>query len=154
MDINNGTTFGKVIVLPLKGEKGDSGDAGDYSALTHKPSINNVQLNGDLASEDLGIASTASVTALSNTVDDNYTELSSEIEKREVYVKTISSLSSLPHTVSDSNIESDMVAIKAELSVPSAQTGDWTVDTSSGSLTISGSIDGTTNVTLYLMKSR
>ena len=63
-------------------------------------------------------------------------------------------VSSLPKTVSNAAIEDDMVVINATLGTPSAQTGDWTVTTSAGSLTISGSISGSTTLTLYLMKSR
>lgn len=60
------------------------------------------------------------------------------------------SFSSLPITFSDANITSDMEVISAYLSDPSAQSGDWTVTTSSGSLTISGTISGTTTATIYL----
>ena len=67
---------------------------------------------------------------------------------------TIASVSSLPKTVSNSKITADMEVIHSVLSNPSAQTGDWTVNTSSGSLTISGTISGTTNITLYLQKTR
>lgn len=63
---------------------------------------------------------------------------------------TSSSFSSLPVTISDSNITADHVVVNSVLSNPSAQTGDWTVTTSTGSLTISGSISGSTTVTLYL----
>lgn len=63
---------------------------------------------------------------------------------------TSSSFSSLPITISDSNITADHVVVNSVLSNPSAQTGDWTVTTSTGSLTISGSISGSTTVTLYL----
>ena len=63
-------------------------------------------------------------------------------------------VSSLPKTVSNAAIEDGMVVINATLGTPSAQTGDWTVTTSAGSLTISGSISGSTTLTLYLMKSR
>lgn len=63
---------------------------------------------------------------------------------------TSSSFSSLPITISDSNITADHVVINSVLSNPSAQTGDWTVTTSTGSLTISGFISGSTTVTLYL----
>lgn len=66
-------------------------------------------------------------------------------------VLTSSSFSSLPLTISNSYITSDHVVINSVLSNPSAQTGDWTVTTSSGSLTISGSISGSTTVTLYLL---
>ena len=61
-----------------------------------------------------------------------------------------SSVSSLPTIITNSAITSDMEVINCVLSNPSAQTGDWTVTTSNGSLTISGSISGTTNITLYL----
>ena len=67
---------------------------------------------------------------------------------------TLSSVSSLPQTVSNANVESDMVVIKSYLSNPAAQTEEWSVSTSNGSLTVSGSISGTTNITLYLLKKR
>lgn len=73
---------------------------------------------------------------------------------REVLVIDIASFSSLPKTVSNSNITSDMVVVNSELGTPSAQTGDWTVTTSNGSLTITGTISGSTTLKLYLMKSR
>ena len=63
---------------------------------------------------------------------------------------TSSSFSSLPVTINDSNITADHVVVNSVLSNPSAQTGDWTVTTAAGSLTIAGSISGSTTVTLYL----
>lgn len=63
---------------------------------------------------------------------------------------TSSSFSSLPITITDSNITADHVVVNSVLSNPSAQTGDWTVTTAAGSLTIAGSISGSTTVTLYL----
>jgi hypothetical protein len=75
-----------------------------------------------------------------------------------VLVISIPSFSSLPLTISNSSITNDMVAVNSELGTPSAQTGDWTGDwtvtTSNGSLTVSGSISGSTTLKLYLMKSR
>jgi hypothetical protein len=65
-----------------------------------------------------------------------------------------SSVSSLPTTITHSAITSDMEVVHTVLSNPSAQTGDWTVTTSNGSLTIAGSISGTTNITLYLAVPR
>lgn len=67
---------------------------------------------------------------------------------------TKSSVSSLPQTVSNASITADMVVVESVLSNPSAQTGDWTVTTSAGSLTITGTISGTTDITLYLLESR
>lgn len=63
---------------------------------------------------------------------------------------TSSSFSSLPQTISNANITADHVVVNSVLSNPSAQTGDWTVTTAAGSLTISGSISGSTTITLYL----
>lgn len=60
------------------------------------------------------------------------------------------SVSSLPVTITDSNILAKHRCINAALSNPSAQTGDWTVTTSAGSLVISGTISGTTDIELDL----
>lgn len=72
----------------------------------------------------------------------------------EVLVINCGTVSSLPKTVTDANIEDDMVVLNSEIGTPSAQTGDWTVTTSAGSLTVSGTISGSTTLKLYLMKSR
>jgi lysophospholipase L1-like esterase len=61
-------------------------------------------------------------------------------------------VSSLPTTVTDSRITADMVVLQAELSNPGAQGGDWTVTATDGSLTISGTITGSTTIKLYLME--
>lgn len=74
------------------------------------------------------------------------------IDEIKCLVLTSSSFSSLPQTITNANITSDMVVINSVLSNPSAQTGDWTVTTSNGSLSISGSISGSTTITLYLMR--
>jgi hypothetical protein len=67
-------------------------------------------------------------------------------------VLTSSSFSALPQTITDSGITADHVVINSVLSNPAAQTGDWTVTTSAGSLSIAGNISGSTTITLYLMK--
>jgi len=67
-------------------------------------------------------------------------------------VLTSSSFSSLPQTITNANITSDHVVVNSVLSNPSAQADDWTVTTSNGSLSISGSISGSTTITLYLMR--
>lgn len=69
---------------------------------------------------------------------------------------TKSSVSSMPISITDSRINSHHVCTKAVLSNPAAQTGDWTVTTSdytnssTPNLVISGTISGTTDVTLYM----
>lgn len=93
---------------------------------------------------------TSDIQTLTNNVSANATA----IAKCETLVVSVASFSSLPQTITNANIDDDMVVVNSVLSNPSAQTGDWTVTTSSGSLTISGSISGTTTATLYLMKSR
>lgn len=75
-------------------------------------------------------------------------------ELREVLVVEFSSFSSLPLTKTNSNITSDMVVVNSLLGTPSAQTGDWTVTTSNGYVSVAGGISGSTTLTLYLMKSR
>lgn len=69
-------------------------------------------------------------------------------------VVSVPSFSSLPQTISNASVTSDMVVVNSVLSSPTAQTSDWTVTTSNGSLTISGSISGSTTATLYLTRSR
>lgn len=91
------------------------------------------------------------------TVDSNIQlapKISRQIQKAEVLIVNVASFSALPQTVSNTEIESDMVVVNSLLSNPSAQTGDWTVTTTNGSLTVTGTISGTTALTLYLMKSR
>lgn len=80
--------------------------------------------------------------------------LETKTDKLEVLVIDCGTVSSLPKTVTDANIEDDMVVLNSEIGTPSAQTGDWTVTTSAGSLTVSGTISGSTTLKLYLMKSR
>lgn len=65
---------------------------------------------------------------------------------------SISSVSALPTTVNAAEITADMVCKPGDcyLSNPAAQTGEWTVTTAAGSVTVSGSISGTTDVVLYL----
>ena len=65
---------------------------------------------------------------------------------------SLGSISSLPQTVADSRILAEHIAKPGDclLSNPSAQTSDWTVTTSDGSVTVSGSISGSTTVTIWL----
>ena len=69
-------------------------------------------------------------------------------------VVEVGTLSSLPQTITNDEIHASHVAVNSILGTPSAQTSDWTVTTSEGSLTIAGSISGSTTLTLYLNMSR
>ena len=64
---------------------------------------------------------------------------------------TRTGVSSLPITITDASILTKHVCTSCVLSNPSAQTGDWTVDTdTAGQATISGNISGTTDITIRL----
>jgi len=71
-----------------------------------------------------------------------------------VYKKDCGTISSLPATINDTEITNDMVVVHSELGTLAAQVGYWTVTTSNGSLRISGTIEGSTTVTLYLARGR
>jgi len=68
----------------------------------------------------------------------------------EILVIDFGTISSLPATVSDSAITSDHVVVSSTLGDPSVQAGNWTVTTSDGSVTVSGSIDGSTTLSITL----
>ena len=63
---------------------------------------------------------------------------------------SLASFSSLPQTVYNAAITSEHTLIRAEVGTPSAQVGEWTVTTANGSATISGTISGSTTLTLIL----
>ena len=65
----------------------------------------------------------------------------------------LGTVSSLPVTVTDARITADHICKPADclLSNPSVQTSDWTVTTQDGSVTISGSISGSTTATIWLV---
>ena len=63
---------------------------------------------------------------------------------------SLTSLSSLPYTASNSKITANHRVVNCILSNTLAQPSDWSYSTSAGSVTISGTISGTTNVYLCL----
>lgn len=63
------------------------------------------------------------------------------------------SVSVFPKVISNADVTSTMVLVHSELSNPSAQTGDWTVTTADGSVTISGTISGSTNIRLIFTET-
>lgn len=81
-------------------------------------------------------------------------EIISAYSNPETLVIDCGTVSSLPKTIENASIEDDMVVVNSEIGTPSVQSGDWTVTTGTGSLTISGTISGSTTLKLYLMKSR
>ena len=99
---------------------------------------------------DLSGLATDDKTSLVNAIN----ETKAQADKCEVLVLSVASFNSLPQTITNASIESDMVVVNSVLGTPSAQTGDWTVTTANGSLTIAGTISDSTTLTLYLAKSR
>jgi hypothetical protein len=77
------------------------------------------------------------------------------VDNRDLEV-TKSAVSSLPTTITAAEITSDMIVKQGDISLSnvSAMVGEWTITTTSGSVTISGSISGTTDITLYLSTPR
>ena len=67
-----------------------------------------------------------------------------------IVVAETSAFSSLPVTITSDKISVNHYLLESLLSNPSAQTDDWTVTTSAGSLTISGTISGSTTARLLL----
>lgn len=106
--------------------------------------------NVPLTGADLPVSSTDTTK-----VDAALDAIEADVSALPVLKITFSSFSSLPQTVSNTAITTDMVCIHSELGTPSAQTGNWTVNTdTAGQVTVSGSISGSTTLTLYLAKSR
>lgn len=63
----------------------------------------------------------------------------------------------LPFTITNAAITENMVVVNSIIATEGAQTAEWTVTTSAGSLTItgaSGALVGTTDITLYLMEQQ
>lgn len=114
---------------------------------THRPiQVDGTQILGDnttalnlVAGDNISLTnSSGSVTVASTLVDPAIIQI------------TFSTLSSLPITFYDSAITSEHVVLHYELSNKSAQTGDWTCTTADGSLTITGSCSGVTNIIITL----
>ena len=85
-------------------------------------------------------------------LNQNLDDIDTEINKSRPLPLSKSSVSSLPTTITDSRITSTMICPPGgmRMSDPNAQGGDWTITTAAGSVTISGTIRGTTNIYLWL----
>lgn len=68
----------------------------------------------------------------------------------EIMILDFGTISSLPVTKSNAAIKADHVVLAYELGTPGAQTGDWTITTSAGSVSVSGTIVGSTTLKLVL----
>jgi hypothetical protein len=142
-------------LLDVKKKEGNLTDLHTTNKTNLVAAVNEVKDDLDDLSDDVGTLSALDTNVKTSTVA-AINEVNTKVSKTEVLIINVSSFSSLPQTVSNENIESDMVVVNSVLGTPSAQKADWTVTTSNGSLTISGTsaINGSTTATLYLMKSR
>lgn len=119
--------------------------SGSYNDLSDKPTIQTVSVDRKTTSG----TNIADIT-IDGTTTKLYAPTSGGGSQTSILRVSTTSVSSLPVTISDSNITTDHVVLESVLSNPVAQTGDWTVTTSSGSAQITGSISGTTDITLTL----
>lgn len=138
---------------------------GDYLAIddgtkTMKVDANNLGITTQMtvAEAEAGTVTAPRVIApdVLNTFINDYVPplVDAEAETFKVLVVTSGSFSVLPLDITNADISATQVVVHSVLSNPSAQTGDWTVTTADGSATVSGSISGSTTLTLYLMESR
>ena len=86
---------------------------------------------------------------ISDSVDSGSTI--NNFNSEELVIVTSDSFSTLPKTISNADIKASQVVVNSVLSNPFAQGSDWTITTANGSLTISGTIQDTTTITLYLL---
>ena len=87
--------------------------------------------------------------ALLSDLNDNSDKIDTAFGRNNVFI-SLTGLTSLPYTVSNVKITSNHRVVNCILSNTLAQPSDWSYSTSNGSVTISGTITGTTNVFLCL----
>lgn len=97
----------------------------------------------------IGDLTTLDTTATSDLVA-AINELAAAVARKGVHTVTKSGVSSLPVTITDPLIKADMKKVDQYLSNGAAQTGEWTVTPANGSVTISGTISGTTDIEITL----
>lgn len=127
-----------------------------YEAMSQAEASTGTSTVGKLISAKvLTDTMTESITEAVSDLEDN---LTAEISKKQdiplwVNMGTITGTgSSVTTTKSVSGVTSDMKCTAYLLGTPSAQTGDWTVTTSNGSVTVSGTVNGSTTLEIKLEK--
>lgn len=132
-----------VVALPTGGTTGQSlvknSNADGDASWQNRMSPVSSPTNGDLLTTD----------SVGQAIDSGVT-----INDLKCLVVTSNSFNSLPQTIQNANVKSDHVLINSVLSNPSAMIGDWDITTNNGTITISGSISGSTTVTLYFIEQR
>lgn len=124
-------------------QKADKSELASYATKT--------ELNQKANASDL--ANYATKTELNQKADEsalaNYATNDS-VSELKVLVIDCGTISSLPKTINNSKISASHVCIKSELGDFTVQQSDWVVTTSDGSLSIFGTISGSTTLKLYL----
>lgn len=154
--INAGSAAAEEIIAPIETSPAEAAHTSG-TQLIYNDTLYDVIANisiGDSLTVGTNIQAAPKISSQIQALSNNVSANAAAIAKCEMLEINVPSFSALPLTITNSDIEDDMKVANSVLSKPSSQTGDWTVTTSSGSLTISGSISGTTTATLYLMKSR
>lgn len=75
-------------------------------------------------------------------------------EFSKVLILSATNVSSLPLTINNAAITSDMVCIEAVFTNPYAVATNWAVDSYDGKVIVSGTISGSTDVQLHMLRSR
>lgn len=127
-------------VLPAAGDY----SAADVGAVPTTRKVNGKALSSDvtLAAADVGADPTGTAAAAV-----------AAAVATEIVTVTFASFSTLPQSINNAAITADHVVLASELGNPTAQAGAWRVTTAAGSVTVSGSINGATTLTLILGKS-
>lgn len=124
----------------------------DYSTVIDADFLNDLQdeiIDKCVTVDSKTFSSTQQAQARTNIGAVGTADLSAAVDAVKLLVVS-GTISESNRTISNASITADMVVANAVIGTPSAQTGDWTVTTAAGSVTISGSISGSTTITLYL----
>ena len=134
-----------------------------YQITSLPHDVNDIEITSDMVvaeawassgtiSSDLTITTRSGGINIAGTYSSAFTLDLILIEKNPVtYLEREYTIGALPYAAeNDEYIKANMKVAQAELSNPSAQTSDWTVTTSNGGLTVSGSISGSTRLKLQL----
>lgn len=152
MDIASNVQADEIAVFNNSGQVvGSNASVTDFQQIVSNPVVDDIatlDAYGNVQDSNVSISDIALQSDLAS-----YLSISDAEEFKCLKIST-SSFSTLPQTVNDADISSDMVVIASVLSNPAAQISQWSVTTTNGSLTIDGSINGTTAAELYLLSER
>lgn len=121
------------------------------SALQAADSGHNQQISA-LQAEDVTHNQQISALQASQATQDQ--QISELYTRTGIYVVSISNVNALPlrypTSGTDEKIKATNKVVSMDLSIPGAQTSDWTITTYDGYLEITGTITGSSDITLYL----